>query len=133
MMKARLLVFAMLLLWPGLAIADQLLSGEDAAYIDWGVNNCAVKSTDKEHAMVDRASAKDAAGFLRKYQSKDLSAAGSSPAKVAALCADIKAWYGPFGSRFADLIRWESASAATTSEQASARTEARKGRKRSSQ
>jgi len=47
MMKAPLLcrsgavplwAFAMLHLWPGLAIADQLLSGKDAAYIDRGVN-----------------------------------------------------------------------------------------------
>jgi hypothetical protein len=82
--------------------------------IDRGVKNCAVKSTDKEHAMVDKA------------KQKDLSAA-RSPAKAAALCAEINACYDPYGSRFTDL----------TSEQASARTAARrsgclKGHKRSS-
>jgi hypothetical protein len=63
MMWAQLLAWAMLLLWPGLAIADRLLSGEEAAYIDWGVNNCGVRSSDKEHAMVDKADAKDAGGL----------------------------------------------------------------------
>ena len=49
-----------LFLWPSLALADKLLSGEDAAYIDWSVNNCGTKSTDKEHAMVDQANANGA-------------------------------------------------------------------------
>jgi hypothetical protein len=95
------LALAALMAGSGLALADKMLTGEDAAYIDWGVNNCGVKSTDKEHAMVDKANAKDAAGFLRTYQSKDLSDARSSPSKQEAMCSDIKTWYGPFGSRFA--------------------------------
>ena len=95
---------AALCLWPGLALADKLLSGEDAAYIDWSVNNCATKSTDKEHALVDQANAKDAAGFLRKYQSTNLGDALSTPSKRDAMCADIKGWYGPGGSRFPDLM-----------------------------
>src|SRR5262245_12618289 len=72
--SCALLAFAMLHLWPHLAIADQLLSGEDAAYIAWGVNTGA-KGTNTEHAMVDKASDKGAAGLLRRYQGKDLSAA----------------------------------------------------------
>src|SRR6185369_14738139 len=55
------------------ASAGPAFSGEDAAYIDWGAKNCATKSTDKEHTIVDEANAKDSAGFLRKYQGKDLS------------------------------------------------------------
>jgi hypothetical protein len=131
--RPRLLILATLPFWPSLALADNLLSGEDAAYIDWGVNNCSVKSTDKEHTMVDQANAKNAAGFLRKYQTKDLSGALSTPAKQAALCADIKAWYGPYGSRFADLIRWESAPTSTASDKPAGASSPSKGRKRSSQ
>ena len=119
--------------WPSLAVADKLLSGEDAAYIDWGVNNCSVKSTDKEHAMVDQANAKDAAGFLRKYQIKDLSDALASPAKQAALCAEIKGWYGPYGSKFTDLIKWDSPSASTASDKPASTSPPNKGRRRSSQ
>jgi hypothetical protein len=129
----RIALVLMALVWPGLALADKVLSGEDAAYIDWGANNCGIKSTDKEHAMVDQANAKDAAGFLRKYQGKDLSDALSSPSKQEAMCADIKAWYGPSGSRIADLIKWESAPAASTSDKPAATSTGRKGRRRSSQ
>jgi hypothetical protein len=128
---ARVLIA--LLLWPGPALADKALSGEDAAYIDWGANNCGVKSTDKEHAMVDQANAKDATGFLRKYQGKDLSDALSSPSKKEAMCADIKAWYGPAGSRIADLIKWDSAAAASASDKPAAATPGRKGRRKTSQ
>jgi len=85
------LLLATVSIWPGQALADKHLSGEDAAYIDWAVNNCGVKSTDKEHAMVDQANAKDAATFLRKYQSMNLSDAQSSPAKQSSMCGDIKA------------------------------------------
>ena len=85
-------VLLVVCLWPRLALADKVLSGEDAAYIDWSVKYCGAKSTDKEHALVDQANAKDAEGFLRKYQGKDLSEARSSPSKQAALCSDIKGW-----------------------------------------
>ena len=122
-----------LFLWPSLAFADKLLSGEDAAYIDWSVSNCSTKSTDKEHAMVDQANAKDAAGFLRKYQSTNLGDALATPSKQAAMCADIKGWYGPGGSRFLGLIQWESAAAASSSDKPASTTAARKGRRRSSQ
>jgi hypothetical protein len=62
-----------------------------------GRQNFGAKSTDKEHAMVDQADAEDATVFLRKYLSKNLSDAQSSPAKLATMCADIKAWYGSYG------------------------------------
>ena len=113
---------AALCLWPSLALADKLLSGEDAAYIDWSVNNCATKSTDKEHAMVDQANAKDAAGYLRKYQSTNLGDALSTPSKQASMCAEIKGWYGPGGSRFPDLIKWEGTAAPPASNKATPAT-----------
>src|SRR2546421_5331470 len=100
------LVLVAMCLWPSLVLADKGLSGEDAAYIDWSVNNCATKSTDKEHAMVDQANAKDAAGVLRKYQSTNLGDALSTPSKQASMCAEIKGWYGPGGRRFSHLIKW---------------------------
>lgn len=130
MTRIGLPLLAAFSLWPGQALADKQLSGEDAAYIDWAVNNCGVKSTDKEHTMVDQAIATDSAAFLRKYVSKNLSDAQSSPAKQASMCADIKSWYGPYGSRFADLIKWESGGASSSSDtpQSSA---SRRGRKRS--
>ena len=131
MRRIGLLLLATFSISPGQALADKQLSGEDAAYIDWAVNNCGVKSTDKEHAMVDEANAKDAATFLRKYQSKNLSDAQSSPAKQSSMCADIKAWYGPLGSRFADLIKWESGGASSTSDTTPQSTASRRGRKRS--
>jgi hypothetical protein len=130
MIRIGLLLLATFSCWPDLALADKQLSGEDAAYIDWAVNNCEVKSTDKEHAMVDQANAKDSATFLRKYQSKDLTDAQSSPAKQSSMCADIKAWYGPFGSRFADLIKWQSGGASSTPD-APQSTATRRGRRRS--
>ena len=131
MTRTGLLLLATFSIWPGQVLADKQLSGEDAAYIDWAVNNCEVKSTDKEHAMVDQANAKDADAFLRKYQSKNLSDAQSSPAKQASMCSDIKAWYGPYGSRFADLIKWESGGTSSTSSTPQS-TASRRGRKRSS-
>jgi hypothetical protein len=131
MTRIGLLLLAASCICPGQARADKQLSGEDAAYIDWAVNNCGVKSTDKEHALVDQANAKDADLFLRKYQSKDLRDAQSSPAKQSSMCADIKAWYGPLGSRFVDLIKWESGGAASTPDTPQT-TASRRGRKRSS-
>jgi hypothetical protein len=117
----------------GLALADKDLSGEDAAYIDWSVNNCETKSTDREHAMVDQANAKDSAGFIRKYQGTSLSEATSTPSKKEAMCADIKGWYGPAGSRIPGLITWQNAGAATPDKSAAATTPGRKGKRRSSQ
>ena len=127
------MALAVLLLWQSLALADAVLSGEDAAYIDWSVNNCGTKSTDEEHTMVDQANAKDSVGFLRKYQSANLSEATSSPGKQEAMCADIKSKYGPAGSRIPGLITWQNAGAATPETSATATTTGRKGRRRSNQ
>ena len=127
------LVLIGLSLWSSLALADKVLSGEDAAYIDWSVNNCGTKSTDKEHAMVDQANAKDAAGFLRQYMGKDLSDALATPSKQAAMCADIKGWYGPSGSRIPGLIKWENTAAASSDKPAATTATGGKGRRRSSQ
>ena len=125
-MRPSMPVLLVVCLWPSLVLADKMLSGEDAAYIDWRVKHCGAKSTDKEHAMVDQANAKDAEG-------KDLSDALSSPSKQAALCSDIKGWYGPYGSRFADLLKWESTPSVADTDKPAATASGRKGRKRSSQ
>jgi len=124
---------AALFLGPSLALADAVLSGEEAAYIDWSVNNCGTKSTDKEHTMIDQANAKDSVGFLRRYQSANLSEATSSPSKQEAMCADIKDKYGPAGSRIPGLITWQNAAAATPETSSTATTTGRKGRRRSNQ
>jgi len=113
-----------------IALADKPFSGEDAAYVDWAVKNCEGKSTDKEHAMVDQANAKDAPGFLRKYLGKDLSGALATPSKQAALCAQIKDWYGPQGSRFADLLSWQSAPTSAASDTPKTTKSDRRGRRR---
>jgi hypothetical protein len=116
------------------ASAGPALSGEDAAYIDWGARNCGTKSTSKEHAMVDEANAKDAAGFLRKYQGKDLGDSASTPNKQAAMCDQIKGWYGPGGSRIAGMITWENTAAATsTADKPASKSEGRRGRRRPAQ
>ena len=116
------------------ALAGPTLSGEDAAYIDWGAKICGTKSTAKERAMVDQANARDATDFLRKYQGKDLSDATSTPSKQTAMCDSIKGWYGPGGSRIADMITWESTAAATAAaDKPASKPEGRRGRRRSSQ
>jgi hypothetical protein len=103
------------------ASAGPAFSGEDAAYIDWGAKNCATKSTDKEHTIVDEANAKDSAGFLRKYQGKDLS-------------DQIKGWYGPGGSRIAGMITWENTSTTTAAaDKPASKSEGRRGRRRQPQ
>ena len=112
--------------------AEQSLSGEDAAYIDWGVKNCEVTSTDKEHRQVEQATAKSRDTFMKQYMGKNLSDALASPSKQEAMCKDIKSWYGPQGSRIADLITWRTAAAAAP-DKAAATTATRKGRHRSSQ
>jgi hypothetical protein len=90
------------------ALGGENFTGRDAAHIDWGVKNCSAVSTDKEHAMVDKANAKNGNAFLEQYQdeSNKLAAASGTPKKQENICADIKEWYGSFGSRIADLLRW---------------------------
>ena len=133
-MRKMALPLVALLLPSGGAAAEKGLSGEDAAYIDWGVNNCGAISTDKEHAMVDQANAKDLAGFMRQYMGKDLSDALSTPNKQAEMCADIKDWYGPLGSRIPGLLKWNRAAAAAPDKAANSSSSAGgRGRRRSTQ
>jgi hypothetical protein len=132
------LALTLVMLSPGPVRADKSLSGEDAAYIDWGAKNCGVASTAKEHAMVDQANAKDRDAFLRQYQSKSeskaLTDALATPNKQEAMCTDIKAWYGPLGTRIVDLIRWERAASATADKPAApAKGDRKGGRRRSGQ
>jgi hypothetical protein len=90
------------------ALGGESFSGRDAAYIDWGVKNCGAVSTDKEHAMAEKANARNGNAFIEQYQdeSNKLVAASGAPRKQENICADIKEWYGSFGSRITDLLRW---------------------------
>jgi hypothetical protein len=112
---------------------EKALSGEDAAYIDWGVKNCGAKSTDKEHALVEQATTKDHDGFTRhylaRYQSQTLVDALASASRQEGMCTDIKAWYGPQGSRLTDLITWDRATASPTDKQGGGTPVAGKGRR----
>ena len=93
--------------------AAEVISGRDAAYIDWAVRNCAVKSSAKEHGLIDQSKLINETAFTRDYmsafQSKVLADAISTPQKTDTLCTEIKAWYGPIGSRIADLLVWAEA------------------------
>jgi hypothetical protein len=90
------------------AFGGESFTGRDAAYIDWGVKNCGAVSTDKEHAMAEKANAKNGNAFIEQYQdeSNKLAAASGAPRKQENICADVKEWYGSFGSHIADLLRW---------------------------
>ena len=90
------------------ALGVESFTGRDAAYIDWGVKNCGAVSTDKEHALAEKANAKNGNAFIEQYQdeSNKLAAASDAPRKQENICADIKEWYGSYGSHFADLLRW---------------------------
>ena len=91
------------------AFGADVLSGRDAAYIDWGVKYCGGMSTDKEHAMVEQANARTREHFIQEYtkESNKLAAVASAPEKQERVCSDIKAWHGPLGNRIADLLRWK--------------------------
>ena len=52
------------------ALAGESFTGRDAAYVDWGVKNCSAVSTDREHAMVDKANANNGNAFLEQYQNE---------------------------------------------------------------
>ena len=78
------------------ALGGESFTGRDAAYIDWGVKNCGAVSTDKEHAMAEKANAKNGNAFIEQYQdeSNKLAGAFGAPRKQENICADIKEWYG---------------------------------------
>jgi len=116
------------------ALAGPTLSGEDAAYIDWGAKNCGTKSTAKEHAMVDQANAQHAASFMRKYQGTNLSDDTNTTNKQTAMCDQIKGWYGPGGSRIAGMITWENTGATTAAaDKPASKSEGRRSRRRQPQ
>jgi hypothetical protein len=84
-------------------------SGRDAAYIDWGVKNCEAVSTDKEHALIEQANTNVRSNFIEQYNNESNKIAGAlgPPKKQENMCADIRDWYGPLGSRIPDLLRWK--------------------------
>jgi len=118
------------------ASAETNLTGKDAAHIDWGVKNCGVTSTDKEHAMVEQANAKGKTQFIEQWtaESYRLADAATTPSKQEAMCSDIKGWYGPQGSRIAGLIGWKrEAPTDTKAKPSSQGSTPRRGRRQSGQ
>jgi hypothetical protein len=118
------------------ATAESAFTGKDAAHIDWGVRNCAAVITDKERKLVDEANTKAKAQFVEQWtaESNKLIAAADSQSKQQALCASIKDWYGPLGSRIAGLVSWNKEASSDTKSASSTQPSAgRKGRKRSGQ
>ena len=115
------------------ALGGESFTGRDAAYIDWGVKNCGAVSTDKEHAMAEKANAKNGSAFIEQYQGESikLAAASGAPRQQENICADIKEWYGSFGSRIADLLRWSQEKTDSTKKESSKDSNS-SGRKRRS-
>jgi len=110
-MITRLLLPWTLVLAAGLSPARgaDAFGGREAAYVDWGVKNCEAVSTDKEHALVEQANARARDAFLEQYlkESNRLLAASAGAHGQESMCAEIKEWYGPQGSRMGDLLRWK--------------------------
>jgi hypothetical protein len=116
------------------AIAENNFTGKDAAYIDWGVKNCEVVSSEKEHKLAEQANAKGQ--FIKQWteESSKLAEASKNQDKQASMCSDIKEWYGPLGSRISELIKWKrEASTEAKVKPSSSTSETRKSRKRSAQ
>ena len=91
------------------ATAAEVLTGKDAAYIDWAARNCGMKGTPKEHGLIDAARAKGAAAFenqyLLQFEDKKLAQALATPAQTRSMCEEIKSWYGASGSRIEGLVQ----------------------------
>lgn len=89
--------------------AAEVLSGKDAAYIDWAARNCGMRSTPKEHGLVEAARAKGVGLFekqyMQQYEDKRLAEALSTPSQTGSMCDDIKSWYGRSGSIISDLVQ----------------------------
>jgi len=107
------------ILWVGLssvfagqAAAAGTLTGEMAAYIDWGVKNCDGKSTDTEHKLVEEVTSNEKSkaafqsAYLKQYQAKDFTDANANGPAMLKMCATIKEWFGPSGSKMPNLIIW---------------------------
>lgn len=117
------------------AATAKTFSGEDAVAIDWGVKNCGLTSTPAEHTLVEAANAKNTAAFnkqyLQQFNAKSWNEALGSTASKDAMCATIKGRYGPQGSRFADLVKWEGTPSPPASAKSAGSTEAKsKGKDR---
>jgi hypothetical protein len=117
------------------AIADNNFTGKDAAYIDWGVKNCDVVSSEKEHKLAEQANANGGNQFIQQWtdESSKLAEAFKTQGKQASFCSDIKEWYGPLGSRISELINWKRDTPPEAKAKSSSSTSQTRGRKRSGQ
>ena len=90
--------------------AADSLRGTDAANLDWAVINCGVKTTDKEHQLADAGNRTGGAAFQKDLQSqRSKLGAPLSPTAQTNRCDEMKEWYGPGGSKIADLLTWPQA------------------------
>jgi hypothetical protein len=127
---APALVVACLLIASGSAHAEEKFTGSTAAYMDWASGHCGGKSTDKEHRLADGANDTGGAPYLKAYaQDRTKLEAITTPAAVDDMCANIKAWYGPDGTRIAGLVEWAKAGKSeTVGTKSSADTPAKSGK-----
>ena len=114
-MKRQVRSQAILRIWLGGAVmlsplqvataADRLFAGEDAAYIDWAFSNCKIVSTQKERGLASQASSTGGETFVKAYERQfhKLAETASSATARTAACEQVKAWYGPLGSRIPAL------------------------------
>ncbi len=86
--------------------ADRPFAGEDAAYVDWAFANCKIVSTQKARGLASEASSKGGEAFAKAYERQFLKLAqpAATAAARAATCDQVKAWYGPLGSRIPELL-----------------------------
>ena len=86
--------------------AGRLFAGEDAAYIDWAFTNCKIVSTQKERGLASQASSTGGETFVKAYERQfhKLAETASSATARTAACEQVKAWYGPLGSRIPALL-----------------------------
>jgi len=121
---------------PSAAEAEEF-NGKTAAYIDWAVKNCEVKSTDQEHKLVEQVNANDKShdAFQRQYmaqfQAKELVEAGVDTKSRQAKCDSLKEWFGPAGTHLAGLMTWEKAPAGSPGSSSTAAGGGKKGRRHS--
>jgi hypothetical protein len=99
-------VLAALLICSGAIAAEKSFTGDDAAYVDWAWKNCGMQSTPKERGLVDRANANAGDAFQRSYtaQYNKITAQAKDQAETKRVCETVNGWYGPTGSRIAELV-----------------------------
>ncbi len=105
-MAAVALWVVAVLLYSHAAAAEKAFTGEDAAYADWAWKNCGMAATAKEGALVDRAGSALGNAFQRSYEQQYQKLIDTVPAgaETKRQCETVVGWYGPVGSRIADLI-----------------------------